>query len=165
MITNWLNTLFEQELDVKVTVIPSNRPDLCDFQIDEAFKLAKELHKSPFEIANEIVEKIKKVDSIDDLLTSIEVVNGFINIKISDSFINRVIKVMNNTPKYNIKEDNKKVIMDYGGPNVAKPLHVGHLRSAIIGESIKFPNSENSIISSIFASISSLVNPKIDALK
>ncbi len=137
MITNWLNTLFEQELDVKVTVIPSNRPDLCDFQIDEAFKLAKELHKSPFEIANEIVEKIKKIDSIDDLLTSIEVVNGFINIKISDSFINRVIKVMNNTPKYNIKEDNKKVIMDYGGPNVAKPLHVGHLRSAIIGESIK----------------------------
>ena len=137
MITNWLNNLFEQELDVKVTVIPSNRPDLCDFQIDEAFKLAKELHKSPFDIANEIVEKIKAIDSIDDVITKLEVVNGFVNITINDSFINRVVKVMNDTPKYNIKEDNKKVIIDYGGPNVAKPLHVGHLRSAIIGESIK----------------------------
>ena len=137
MITKYLNSLFNQELDIAVTVIPSNRPDLCDFQIDEAFKLAKELHKSPFEIANEIVEQIKKIDYIDDLLTKIEVVNGFINMSINDGFINRVLKNMASSNKYSIEEDNKKVIIDYGGPNVAKPLHVGHLRSAIIGESIK----------------------------
>ena len=137
MITNYLNDLFEKELDVNVIVIPSNRPDLCDFQIDEAFKLAKELHKSPFEIANDIVEQIKKIDYIDDLLTKIEVVNGFINMSINDGFINRVLKNMASSNKYSIEEDNKKVIIDYGGPNVAKPLHVGHLRSAIIGESIK----------------------------
>ena len=137
MITKYLNSLFNQELDIAVTVIPSNRPDLCDFQIDEAFKLAKELHKSPFEIANDIVEKIKKIDYIDDLLTKIEVVNGFINMSINDGFINRVLKNMASSNKYSIEEENKKVIIDYGGPNVAKPLHVGHLRSAIIGESIK----------------------------
>ena len=62
MITNWLNNLFKEELDVAVTVIPSNRPDLCDFQIDEAFKLAKELHKSPFDIANEIKDKINNIE-------------------------------------------------------------------------------------------------------
>ena len=137
MITNWLNKLFEQELDVAVRVIPSNRPDLCDFQIDEAFKLAKELHKSPFEIANDIVEKIKSINNINDILVKIEVVNGFINLTINDEFISKMITTINKDNKYGVIEENKKVVMDYGGPNVAKPLHVGHLRSAIIGESIK----------------------------
>ena len=137
MITKELNKLFNNELDVNVTVIQSNRPDLCDFQIDEAFKLAKELHKSPFEIANDIVDKIKNIDNIDSIVSKIEVVNGFVNISVTDSFINKVVKVVATTSKYGVEEDNKKVVMDYGGPNVAKPLHVGHLRSAIIGESIK----------------------------
>ena len=137
MITNWLNNLFEQELDVAVRVIPSNRPDLCDFQIDEAFKLAKELHKSPFEIANDIVEKIKNINNINDVLVKIEVVNGFINLTINDEFISKMVTTINKDNKYGVTEDHKKVVMDYGGPNVAKPLHVGHLRSAIIGESIK----------------------------
>ena len=137
MITNWLNKLFEQELDVAVRVISSNRPDLCDFQIDEAFKLAKELHKSPFEIANDIVEKIKNINNINDILVKIEVVNGFINLTINDEFISKMIITINKDNKYGVIEENKKVVMDYGGPNVAKPLHVGHLRSAIIGESIK----------------------------
>lgn len=137
MIIQELNKLFNDELDVKVTVIQSNRPDLCDFQIDEAFKLAKELHKSPFEIANDIVGKIKEIDGINDIIKNIEVVNGFINITVTDEYINKIVSKMNNDTKYCIDEINKKVIMDYGGPNVAKPLHVGHLRSAIIGESIK----------------------------
>ena len=137
MITNWLNKLFEEKLEYKVNVITSNRPDLCDFQIDEAFKLAKELHKSPFEIANDIVAKINEIDGITDILSKVEVVNGFINITVTDSFINKIITMMNKENKYCIDSDNKKVVIDYGGPNVAKPLHVGHLRSAIIGESIK----------------------------
>ena len=137
MITNYLNNLFANELDIKVTVIPSNRPDLCDFQIDEAFKLAKELHKSPFEIANDIVEKINNINNINDILVKIEVVNGFINLTINYAFINKLITTINKDNKYGVIEENKKVVMDYGGPNVAKPLHVGHLRAAIIGESIK----------------------------
>ena len=137
MITNWLNELLKKELDVKVNVIQSNRPDLCDFQIDEAFKLAKELHKSPFEIANDIVEKIKNINNINDVIENIEVVNGFINITVTNSFINKMLVMINNDDKYCIKPEKKKVVTDYGGPNVAKPLHVGHLRSAIIGESIK----------------------------
>ena len=137
MITNWLNKLFEEKLEYKVNVITSNRPDLCDFQIDEAFKLAKELHKSPFEIANDIVAKINEIDGITDILSKVEVVNGFINMTVTDSFINKIITMMNKENKYCIDSDNKKVVIDYGGPNVAKPLHVGHLRSAIIGESIK----------------------------
>ncbi len=137
MITNWLNELLKKELDVKVNVIQSNRPDLCDFQIDEAFKLAKELHKSPFEIANDIVEKIKNINNINDVIENIEVVNGFINITVTNSFINKMLVMINNDDKYCIKPEKKKVVIDYGGPNVAKPLHVGHLRSAIIGESIK----------------------------
>ena len=137
MITNWLNKLFEEKLEYKVNVITSNRPDLCDFQIDEAFKLAKELHKSPFEIANDIVSKINEIDGITDILSKVEVVNGFINMTVTDSFINKIITMMNKENKYCIDSDNKKVVIDYGGPNVAKPLHVGHLRSAIIGESIK----------------------------
>ena len=137
MITNWLNKLFEEKLEYKVNVITSNRPDLCDFQIDEAFKLAKELHKSPFEIANDIVAKINEIDGITDILSKVEVVNGFINMTVTDSFINKIITMLNKENKYCIDSDNKKVVIDYGGPNVAKPLHVGHLRSAIIGESIK----------------------------
>ena len=137
MITKELSELINKVLDVEITVIPSNRPDLCDYQIDAAFKLAKELHKSPFEIANEIVERINTINNINDVFSKVEVVNGFINLVLADTYINKMIRLMNDSSKYGIIEDNKKVVMDYGGPNVAKPLHVGHLRSAIIGESIK----------------------------
>ena len=137
MITKELSELINDVLDVKITVITSNRPDLCDYQIDEAFKLAKELHKSPFEIANDIVGKINTISNINDIFDKVEVVNGFINLTLSNKYINKMIKKIHDSNKYGIIEDNKKVIIDYGGPNVAKPLHVGHLRSAIIGESIK----------------------------
>ena len=107
MITNYLNNLFEKELDVNVTVIPSNRPDLCDFQIDEAFKLAKELHKSPFEIANDIVEKINNINNVSDILSKIEVVNGFINLTINNEFISKLITSINKDNKYGVIEENK----------------------------------------------------------
>ena len=137
MITSKLSELINGVLDTEITVIQSNRPDLCDYQIDAAFKLAKELHKSPFDIANEIVEKINTIEGINDVFSKVEVVSGFINLTLTDLFINKMIRLMNDSDKYGIILDNKKVVIDYGGPNIAKPLHVGHLRTAIIGESIK----------------------------
>lgn len=118
----------------KITV--SNRPDLCEYQCNGAMALAKAHKKAPIIIANELVEKL----SGNDMFKEIEAVNpGFINIKISDSFIAEYVDEMSKAENVgcekNIKP--KKVVIDYGGPNVAKPLHVGHLRSAIIGETLK----------------------------
>lgn len=121
------------------SVIKSNRLDLCDYQCDSLFKLVKIYHKSPSEIGNEIIEEINKIDNFNDYFKSVEFCNpGFINIKLSNTFINNVLKEMDMKPKFNLKlEEPKTYVIDYGGPNVAKPLHVGHLRPAIVGESIK----------------------------
>ena len=118
----------------KITV--SNRPDLCEYQCNGAMALAKAHKKAPIMIANELVEKLAG----NEIFKEIVAVNpGFINIKISDSFIANYVddmaKAENVGCEKNIKP--KKVVIDYGGPNVAKPLHVGHLRSAIIGETLK----------------------------
>lgn len=118
----------------KVTV--SNRPDLCEYQCNGAMALAKAHKKAPIMIANELVEKL----SGNEIFSEIVAVNpGFINMKISDSFLASYIDEMasddNTGCEKNVKP--KTVVIDYGGPNVAKPLHVGHLRSAIIGETLK----------------------------
>ena len=118
----------------KITV--SNRPDLCEYQCNGAMALAKAHKKAPIMIANELVEKLAG----NEIFKEIVAVNpGFINIKISDKFIADYVDEMaeaeNVGCEKNIKP--KKVVIDYGGPNVAKPLHVGHLRSAIIGETLK----------------------------
>ena len=125
------------ECDLKIT--KSNRPDLCDFQCDDAFKLAKIYHKSPMEIGSSIVNNINNIEEFNKYFKKVEFVNpGFINITISDELINYCLNEMINKPNFNINTDVKeKFFLDYGGPNVAKPLHVGHLRTAIIGESIK----------------------------
>ena len=123
-----------------IHVIRSNRKELCDYQSDDCFKLAKEYRKSPMEIGNDIVEKLNSIDDFDDYFESVEFANpGFINIKVSSKLINKVLSDMNNSSKFGLKEpDNVKTfVLDYGGPNVAKPLHVGHMRTAIVGESIK----------------------------
>jgi len=122
-----------------IRIIKSNRPDLCDYQCDDAFKLAKIYHKSPIEIGDSIVEKINAYNEFDKYFKKVEFAPpGFINITVSDSLINATLNDMINNPKFNIKTDIKeKFMLDYGGPNIAKPLHVGHLRTAIIGESIK----------------------------
>ncbi len=122
-----------------VEVIVSNRKDLCDYQYDGAFKLAKILHKSPLEIGSEIVTVLNNLPESSDLFQKVELLPpGFLNFTLSDSFINQILNQMKNEEKYHIKFPNKKkIIIDYGGPNIAKPLHVGHLRSAIVGESIK----------------------------
>lgn len=123
-----------------MNVINSNRPDLCEYQCNDVFKLAKLYHKSPLEIGTSIVDKINNRPDFNDYFNKVSFIPpGFINISISDKFINNYLKLMNNQPKFNLKMPIKKetYFMDYGGPNVAKPLHVGHMRTAIVGEAIK----------------------------
>ena len=123
-----------------LSVIKSNRPDLCDYQCDEVFKLAKVYHKSPIEIGESIVDSLNKTDDFDDYFEKVEFCKpGFINLTLSNKFINNTLIKMANTDKFNLIKPEKSLtfVLDYGGPNVAKPLHVGHLRPAIIGESIK----------------------------
>lgn len=123
-----------------MTVIKSNRPDLCDYQCDQVFKLAKQYHKNPMEIGEEITHKINELENFNDYFEKVEFVRpGFINIILSNNFINNKLKNMYNNPKFDIKLPSVKetYFMDYGGPNVAKPLHVGHMRTAIVGEAIK----------------------------
>ncbi len=123
-----------------MTVIKSNRPDLCDYQCDQVFKLAKQYHKNPMEIGEEITHKINELENFNDYFEKVEFVRpGFINITLSNNFINNKLKNMYNNHKFDIKLPSVKetYFMDYGGPNVAKPLHVGHMRTAIVGEAIK----------------------------
>lgn len=119
----------------KVTV--SNRPDLCEYQCNGAMAAAKEYKKAPIMIAEEVVAQLKD----NAMFESVEAVKpGFLNLKLNNEFVASYIsKMQEGTERLGCdKVENPKTIMiDYGGPNVAKPLHVGHLRSAIIGESIK----------------------------
>ena len=116
-------------------VIESNRPDLSEFQCDGAMVAAKKYKKAPFIIAEEVVAKCKDFEEFE----KIEVVKpGFININISNKALTKYCNEVNKEEKFGCNmEKDKTVVVDYGGPNVAKPLHIGHLRSAIIGESVK----------------------------
>ena len=116
-------------------VINSNRPDLCEFQCDGALMAAKEYKKAPIIIAEEIVQKCKECEEFEN----IEAVKpGFINFNISKEYLTKYCNEIIDDEKFGCTmENNKTVVIDYGGPNVAKPLHVGHLRPAIIGESVK----------------------------
>lgn len=121
-------------------IILSNRPDLCDYQFDGVFKLASIEHKSPIDIGEKIVEKLQKNKTALKYFSKIEFVRpGFINFTLSNAFINEYLCLMNDNEKFNIKKPLKKekFILDYGGYNIAKPLHIGHLRPSIIGESLK----------------------------
>mgnify|MGYP002568363241 CR=1 FL=1 len=114
----------------------SNRPDLCEYQCNGAMAGAKVYHKAPIMIANDVVAKLAG----SKVLEMAEAVNpGFINLKVSGAYMAQYLEEMRNSEKMGVEEakDPQTMILDYGGPNVAKPLHVGHLRSAIIGESIK----------------------------
>ena len=113
----------------------SNRPDLCEYQCNGAMAGAKLYKKAPIMIANDVVEQLKD----NKLFDSIEaVMPGFINIKLSADYIDEYVSNMNDDERLGYeKKEPITVIVDYGGANVAKPLHVGHLRPAIIGESVK----------------------------
>ena len=114
----------------------SNRPDLCEYQCNGALAAAKTYKKAPFLIADDVAAKLAG----SALLEKVEVVKpGFINIKINGRFLSDYLNQIQNDKDLSIEKvkEPKTIIIDYGGPNVAKPLHVGHLRSAIIGESLK----------------------------
>ena len=113
----------------------SNRPDLCQYQCNGAMAAAKEYKKAPIMIAGDVVEKLAQ----DELFEKIEAVNpGFINITVSGAFLAEYVQKMSTEERFGVDgAEHKTIVIDYGGPNVAKPLHVGHLRSAVIGESVK----------------------------
>ena len=114
----------------------SNRPDLCEYQCNGAMAGAKAYKKAPFMIADDVVGNLadSKVFSMKEMVKP-----GFINLKVSEEFLADYLKEMEKDEKLgaDTAKEPKTIVIDYGGPNVAKPLHVGHLRSAIIGESIK----------------------------
>ena len=117
----------------KVTV--SNRPDLCEYQCNGALSAAKQYKCAPIQIAKAVVEKLDGADY--DLVEA--VMPGFINLKLSGAFLRNYLEQMRTAEDFGVEKvgAGKTIVVDYGGANVAKPLHIGHLRPAIIGESLK----------------------------
>lgn len=118
----------------KVTV--SNRPDLCEYQCNGAMAGAKQYHKAPLVIAGDVAEKLEGSRIFKEVCA---VAPGFLNLKLAEEYLLEVVETMASEPKFGLEaqEHPKKIMIDYGGANVAKPLHVGHIRSAVIGESVK----------------------------
>lgn len=118
----------------KVTL--SNRPDLCEFQCNGAMAAAKQYKKAPFMIADDVADKLRG----NAMFQSVESVKpGFLNLKLDGDFLAGYLREMQKDQRFGAEkaEHPQTIMIDYGGPNVAKPLHVGHLRSAVIGEAIK----------------------------
>ena len=118
----------------KVTV--SNRPDLCEFQCNGAMPAAKTYRRAPIQIAQAVADQLNG----NPMFSQIAAVNpGFLNLSVSPAWLRDYVAAMGQADRFGMEADPnpRTIVLDYGGPNVAKPLHVGHLRSAIIGESIK----------------------------
>ena len=118
----------------KVTL--SNRPDLCEYQCNGAMAGAKQYKKAPIMIANDVAAQLADSTVFAEVNA---VAPGFLNLKVKEEFLKTYLEGMVSDDKFGLDmpENPKKIVIDYGGPNVAKALHVGHLRSAIIGESVK----------------------------
>ena len=124
---------YDEELG-KVTV--SNRPDLCEYQCNGAMAGAKAYKCAPIKIATDVKEALEGSKVFKEVEA---VMPGFLNLKLNEDFVVEYIKGMSENDKFGLESpsEKKNIIVDYGGPNVAKPLHVGHLRSAVIGEAVK----------------------------
>lgn len=138
MITEVVESAFEEcgydKSFGKVTI--SNRPDLCEYQCNGAMACAKAAHKAPFMIADEIQAVLIK----NEMFEKVESVKpGFLNMDISNEFLGKYVLEMSGSEHFGCEpaKNPRTIVIDYGGANVAKPLHVGHLRPAIIGEAIK----------------------------
>lgn len=114
----------------------SNRPDLCEYQCNGAMAAAKAYKKKPIDIANEVVGRLSDSPMFSEVSA---VMPGFINLRLNSVFLAEYLNGMDAEEKLGVEEcgNSQTIVVDYGGANVAKPLHVGHLRSAIIGESVK----------------------------
>ena len=124
----------EKNYDTEITLSLSNRRDLGEFQVNDAMRLAKIYHKNPIEIANDIKEGLDKSEYFKDVNIAGA---GFINISLSNKALCEFINSISLNIENNIdKTEEKTILLDYGGANVAKALHVGHLRSANIGEAL-----------------------------
>jgi len=117
----------------RVTV--SNRPDLCEYQCNGALAAAKQYKCAPIQIANAVLAQLDAADY--DMVEA--VMPGFINLKLSGTFLQKYLEEMRTTEDFGTQKigASKTIVVDYGGANVAKPLHIGHLRPAIIGETLK----------------------------
>lgn len=141
-----MNFLKEQESAIKkvleqqgyptdvVKLIPSSRPDLGEFQYNGIMAIAKQNGENPIELANKITEELKKNECFENVIVAGP---GFINITIKEDALLSYFEELLKNKNYITKQESKKIVIDYGGPNVAKVLHVGHLRSANIGEALK----------------------------
>ena len=122
------------DADARATL--SNRPDLCEYQCNGALPAAKLYHKAPIQIAQAVAAELSGCE----LFEHVEAVNpGFLNMKLSGAFLAQYLTEMAQSDRLGVPQEEtpRTIVLDYGGPNVAKPLHIGHLRSAIIGESVK----------------------------
>lgn len=138
VIENKINEVLLMNGLKEVKIMMSSRPDLCDLQCNDVFKIAKQMGVNPNTVGQKMVEVIKSIPSFNEYFNDVSFcAPGFINIVLSDFFINHQIKLMEND-KFNISSPQKETyVVDYGGYNIAKPLHIGHLRPTIIGEAIK----------------------------
>lgn len=138
LLTEEMNNAFEAAgYDAALgRVTLSNRPDLCEYQCNGAMAGAKQYKKAPIMIANEVAQKLADSKVFQEAAA---VAPGFLNLKLKEEFLLDYLLDMESDAKFGLEKPERlqKIIIDYGGPNVAKPLHVGHIRSAVIGESIK----------------------------
>jgi len=121
-------------------VVVSARQDLCQFQCNGAMSAAKAYKKAPFVISEEVIHHLRATNAYENMFSLAETVKpGFINLSLSDQYLSEYIDSISDDARVGVElsKDPFTIVIDYGGPNVAKPLHVGHLRPAIIGESIK----------------------------
>ena len=135
------NAGYEEE---NIALETSNRKDLGEYQLNDAMQLVKKYHTNPREIATNIVNELEK----DGRFVNINIAGpGFINFTLSDEYKKEIINKVNTDLFSNIdKREKKDIILDYGGANVAKALHVGHLRSANLGEALKRLGDRKSVV-------------------